>query len=87
VSTCWTHLVAASLVPDELETRDALLGADHAHVLRVLAVRHPEAVGVAPGQTLLSSGAVNVVQPDLACSGGEKTTRLEAQILWFRTYV
>lgn len=49
---------------DELEARDPLVAADHAHVLAVLAVGDANAIGRAQCQGLLLTGAVQIVEPD-----------------------
>ena len=51
---------------DELEARDPLVAADHAHVLRVLAVRHSDPIGRTQRQRALLAAAVDVVEPHAA---------------------
>ena len=61
-----TYLVAAGLVPDELEPWNALLGARHSDIFWMFAVRHTEAIGLTLSKALLSTSAVQVVEPDTA---------------------
>lgn len=49
---------------DKLKSRDPLVTANHSDVLRMLAVRHANAIGLTLGQSLLIPLAVDIVKPD-----------------------
>lgn len=71
-----TYLMAVGLVLDELEAWNALLRARHSDILWMSAVRHSKAIGLTLSQALLSTSAVHIVQPDMACQvRGEDTSK------------
>lgn len=49
---------------DKLKSRDPLVTANNPNILRMLAVRHANAVGLTLGQGLLIPLAVDIVKPD-----------------------